>query len=53
MKILIQNGILARRADKSGKPYWNPMRRVGHVRCPKLDSPVCKTRYSGFDRIDN
>jgi hypothetical protein len=21
--------------DKSRKPYWNPVRKAGHVRCPK------------------
>jgi hypothetical protein len=26
--------------DKSGKPYWNPMEKVGHIRCPKLDTLV-------------
>jgi hypothetical protein len=39
--------------DKSRKPYWNLVRRVGHVRCPKLDNPVCKIGYSDFDWTDN
>jgi hypothetical protein len=24
-----------------------------HIQCPKPDSPVCKTGYSNFDRIDD
>jgi hypothetical protein len=24
-----------------------------HIRCPKPDSLVCKTGYSGFDRTEN
>ena len=39
--------------DKSGNPYWNPVRRAGHVRGPKPDSPVCQTGYSGFVRTDH
>jgi hypothetical protein len=26
---------------------------AGYVRCPKLDSPIYKTRYSGFGRTEN
>jgi hypothetical protein len=26
---------------------------VGYVWCPKLDSPIYKTGYSGFDRTEN
>jgi hypothetical protein len=25
---------------------------VEYIQCPKLDSPFCKTGYSGFDRTD-
>jgi hypothetical protein len=52
IKDLIKIEIFDRRPDKSGKPYWNPMRKAGQVRCLKLDSLICKTGYSGFDRID-
>jgi hypothetical protein len=38
--------------DKFRKPYWNPVIKAGHIWCPKLDSLVCKTGYSGFDRTD-
>jgi hypothetical protein len=27
--------------------------KVGHIQCLKPYSPVCKTRYSGFDRTEN
>jgi hypothetical protein len=52
VKILIENEIFDRRPDKSKKPYWNPVREVGQVQCPNLDSLVYQTRYSGFDRTD-
>ncbi len=39
--------------DKSGNPYWNPVRKAGHVRCLKPDSPVCQTGYSGFGWTDH
>jgi len=39
--------------DKSGNPYWNPVRKAGYVRCQKPDSPVCQTGYSGFGWTDH
>jgi hypothetical protein len=55
MKILIQNRIFAGRPecpgglpDKSRKPYWNPVKKDGHIRCPKSDTPVYQTGYFVF-----
>jgi hypothetical protein len=59
MKILVKTENFDRRLDKSGritgqvpKTLLEPEKRTGHVWCPKPDSPVCQTGYSGFDRID-
>jgi hypothetical protein len=51
MKILEETKIFDRRSDKSKKPYWNPVRRVGHVRGPKSDNLICKNleRRSNFE----
>jgi hypothetical protein len=56
MKILIQNGIFAERLDMSGRVTRQIRKSIlefdekgGHIRCPKLDSLVYKTGYSGFD----
>jgi hypothetical protein len=60
MKILIQIEIFAERSDISGqitgqvqKSLLESSEKVGHIRCPKLDSPIYKTGYSSFDRIEN
>jgi hypothetical protein len=34
----------------NGFAYWNPVKKAGHIRYPKLDSLVCKT---GFDMTGN
>jgi hypothetical protein len=38
--------------DMSRILYWNPVRKARQVQCPKLDSPVCQTRHSGFGKAD-
>jgi hypothetical protein len=60
MKILIQIEIFAERPDMSGqitrqvqKNLLESGEEARHIRCPKLDNPVCKTGYSGFDRTEN
>jgi hypothetical protein len=56
---LIQIGIFAGRTDMSGriigqlrKTLLESGEEARHVQCPKPDSPVWKTGYSGFDRTD-
>jgi hypothetical protein len=60
MKILIQIEIFAKRPDMSKwitrqvqKTLLESDEEAGHIRCPKLDSPVYKTGYSDFDRTEN
>jgi hypothetical protein len=60
MKILIQNEFFDERPDMSGqitgqvqKSLLESGEEAEHIRTPKPDSPVCKTRYSGFDRMEN
>jgi hypothetical protein len=38
--------------NKSRKPYWNPVKRPD-ISDDQTDSPVCKIRYSSFDRMKN
>jgi hypothetical protein len=52
MKILVQNRDFVGRIllggrtclgglpSKFRKPYWNPVKKAGHIRCPKPDTPI-------------
>jgi hypothetical protein len=60
MKILIQNEIFAERPDMSGKIteyVWKTLlesvEKAGHIRCPKPDTSVYQTGYSGFGWTDH
>jgi hypothetical protein len=60
MKILIQIEIFAERPDMSGhiteqvqKSLLESGEETGHIRYPKLDCPIYKTGYFGFDRTEN
>jgi hypothetical protein len=56
--ILIQKEGFAEGLDMSGRitgQVWKSLlessEKDGHIRFPKLDTPVCQTRYSGFGWI--